>query len=228
VWLLNSSVKWISAFPFALIDNVSISFTDLLALYGVVITSILFFTIKKRHYFSLSLSFIIAFLVLNIVKEQERKSQREFVVYDIKGTSAMGMLKGEQVTLLCDSLLSNNPQMIVTHLKPHWIAKGVKHSYNLVTGTPGFKNFIFSGKRIAFVHGAMERSRSVPCKVDYLVIGQSTKFDGTLIKTAFSPGLVIFDSSNRIKDVAKWCAECSRLNVNCYVVSRQGAFVKKL
>jgi competence protein ComEC len=126
IGFMNYLVLTIENFPYALINGVDINPLEAILIYSIVICLLIFMSVKKLWYLSLSLIMVIAFSSFQLFKASGRKEFSQMVVYNIKGHTAIGFLKGHKAELLLDSALLKQPSKIKFHIYGHLFKSGME------------------------------------------------------------------------------------------------------
>jgi competence protein ComEC len=64
--------------------------------------------------------------------------------------------------------------------------------------------------------------------IDVLVVSKSPRLNFHEILCAIQPKIIVFDASNNLWKITKWKKECEALNLRCFSIKDQGAFVMNL
>jgi competence protein ComEC len=229
IWLLNASVKWIGGFPYALIEGITITATETLLIYALTVFLLLYLAQRRYSSLVITLSLVIALLLSQALEQFRQQRQMELAVYNVKGNTAISLLKGSRVRLLADSALLADEGKLRFHILPHCWEKGISNKILLPLDTAGQALFSFMGKRVAIVRSAIS-SASVqkPFHIDYLVLTANAKMELNELVRLYDPGLIIFDASNKAGTIRKWSKECRKRGKKYYSVTENGAFVQAL
>lgn len=231
IWLLNFSVKWIEALPFALLQGISISILETWLLYGLIILFLFYMSNRKYIYLMYSLSFCIAILVSQTIEQYHEFIQKKIVVYNVPKTSAIDFINSKSNILLTDSAFAQNKSGLLFHVKHNWWDLGLNNN-NIISEnfeTRIFKNknnFIqFLDKRMVVLKNAIEfkKEGSEKLNLDYLIVSNNTKMSVVEMKKLFQIKKIIFDSSNSEFQINKWKKECIALNQEYRSVMDKGA-----
>ncbi len=237
VWLLNASVKWIEKWPYALIQGISITVTETILIYGIIVFIFYYFTKKQYKYLVCGLCVSVLLIISQLTEQQEQFCQKKIIVYNIPKTSAIDFVDSKNNVLLTDSAFAQNESGLLFHVKHNWWDLGLNNS-RIITGDIKVNalditgNAIqFNNKRMAIINAKLQPSdqnTAVPLEVDYLVISQNPvlKIEEALKK--YHPKEIIFDSSNSLYHVTKWKTECAALSQKYYSVMDSGAFVEDI
>jgi competence protein ComEC len=125
IWLMNYIVLTIDKFPYALINGIDISRSETMIIYGILICLLIFLSLKKLRYLSLCLIMVMAFSSFQFLEANERSIQ--MAIYNIKGHTAIGLIRGNKAELLVDSSLKEQPDKIKYHIYGHLYKNSISH-----------------------------------------------------------------------------------------------------
>lgn len=241
---MNSSIKTIENLPGALISNIPFNSLQVVFSYAAILTMLLFVLKKKIMFLRLFFISVIFILGVSVYQKYESLVQRKFYVYNIQGLSAINFIDGNNNVLFSD--IEKQTSKLNYALKGNWLSLGVEKERvipfsqlkeqflftNLLTTNNENlffkKNFFdFYGKRIVVIRDNFKTNDSlkVVIPVDYMVLSKNIKMSLYDLLKGFKPKLIIIDSSNSKWKTEKWAEEAHQLNIPCYIVSKNGAFV---
>ncbi|MCW3085394.1 MAG: ComEC/Rec2-related protein [Bacteroidetes bacterium] len=237
VWLLNASVKWIEKWPYALIEGISITVTETILIYGIIVFLFYYFTKKQFKYLVYVFCAAVLLIISQLTEQQEQFRQKKIIVYNIPKTSAIDFVDAKSNVLLTDSAFAQNESGLLFHVKHNWWDLGLSNS-KIITGNIKINaleiagNAIqFNNKRMAIINAALEESGEqaiIPIEVDYLLISGNPTLKMEEALKRYRPKKIIFDSSNSLYHVTKWKTECMALSQKYYSVMDSGAFVEEI
>jgi len=236
---LNASIRYIEQLPYSAIKGIHISSVELLLIYAGIILLAYFFYCKRSLYLKLAFLPAILFAASVAIRSYTANTQRKLIVYDIKKSSAIDFIAGNNHTLLSDTAMLSNAKTISQHLQNNWNALQLKEPLCINFKKPTIDSLCdedrsilikdnvvqFYDKKLAIINsGIYLTSPAMPVKVDYLVISGNPKIEiGELLET-YTPRMIIIDSSNSLRRSLNLMNECAALNVPCYSVLKSGAF----
>jgi competence protein ComEC len=229
-WLMNHSVLLISALPFALWNNVSISVFETILLYVIFIAFIYWLIKRNRTAFKIGLAFTLIFSIVMFFKKWDSKLQQKMIVYNIPYHSAIDFIDGNKYYSLADSSLSEDKLLQNFNLQPARVslsANNQSNAGNLVFLQNNF--YQFYNKKIIIIDNSISY---LPIEkkvaVDYLIISKNPKIKIAELEKFFECKKYIFDASNSLWKIDQWKKECEELHLQSHSVSEQGAFVVNL
>jgi competence protein ComEC len=235
VWFLNSIVKVIEKWPYAISEGISISLFETCLLYAIIIFFLLYFIRLKALFLKLGLISVIILLISQVYEQNEQFSRRRLVIYNISKTTALDFINAKNNVLFADTLFAGNASGLKFHVKNNWWDLGILKA-EIVTAD--YRNsfidihdgcVLFCDKRFVIWKDSMKDLRLEKAfPIDYLILTKKSKSNVSEILKYFSPNIIIFDSSNSKNRIVKWEKECAMLNKKFYSIPDKGAFVADL
>lgn len=236
VWFLNKSVVLVEKLPYSLLQGISINLIETWLIYILIIFILAFFVQQNIKFMRFAFFIIISLLFYQIIENHFQHEQKKFIVYNINKISAYDFIDGKENFLLSDSSFINDESKILFHVRHHWWDLGISQNSFLDIDKIREKknqNFLIKNNFIQFHdlkfvlinQNFSERKSERKLKVDYLLISGSPKISIEELKEIFDFKQIIFDSSNSNSAIKKWLEEAKNLNVNCYSVIHNGAFI---
>lgn len=237
--LLNKSVVLVEQLPYSLLQGISISLVETWLIYILIILMLSFFILQKikfARYFFIILIFLLAY---QIFESHLQRKQKKFVVYNISKTSAIDFIDGRKNYLLSDSSFINNESRILFHVRHHWWDLGLRDNlffdFQRTKEIKGKNLFLQDGfaqfheKRFAFINKNFNPFKTEKkTKLDYIIISGSPGITVEKLKECFEVGMIIIDASNAFYATEKLIQEAKENKMDCYSVSKSGAFVEEL
>jgi competence protein ComEC len=243
IYYLNTSIRFIESLPYSTVQGIQINAFEMIIIYSFMIAIGYFLYSKKSFYLKLAFVITIVFASEISINNFASAKQKKLFVYNIRKTSVIDIISGNEHILISDSALVADKKAVAMHVQNNWMnlhLNDAKYINILKMNTDTFhfeNNFAFMfrnllqvfDKRLAIVNSFNYYAKSDhPLNVDYLIISGNIKTEiGELLET-YKPRMIIFDSSNSLWKTEKWIKQCSELNVPCYSVQRSGAFVLSL
>jgi competence protein ComEC len=177
--------------------------------------------------------------------EITRHRQQKIIFYSTGKQSSIGFIKGEQLTLLADSVLLNDKKANKFQLDGSKTLFGAnsQNKFALDTITDSYQklptycnplrslgnNFLFQNTRIVLIDSIPKSvGECIRLKVNYLVIRHNPKLRIKDLQQLYQPGMIIFDGSNSSYKTDKWMAECKKAGLKAYSIKDNGAFIVDL
>ncbi len=241
----NFLIGEIESWPYSLSKNLFIDEIQLTILVLIILAiMLLIYKVNFKHSFILGL-LILGFSVYSNYLIINKQNQKEIIIYDIKGFTAINLINGTDNILI--SSLKNDAKQKDYNIKQNWLSLGLEQekfietkqlnskynlSHILKIQDPNFfiKNqfFQFFDKRILYVKDktVLSKFEATKLPLDYLIIGNNTQIDLSELDLYFSAKTIIIDSSHSAKNLQFWkTQQAINPNKNIYLVSEKGAFI---
>ena len=226
--LLTGSVSWIESLPAASINDIFITNISSLLLYAAMATFIILAHYKRAIFLKTALILLCLFAASITIFDSAKNPNNQVIVYNKRNTQLYSIKNGEKMSIITD-----NAKLDEKSLSPATINAALTHA-NLVeilnVDTLHSINDLFwqiDNKTFYNVksHLQIEIMDEETLPVDYLIVSGNTFINADVLTESFKCSNVIFDSSNSKKFVAARKEEYEKQGINCYDVSKQGAFV---
>lgn len=196
LWLLTKSVHFFESLPFALIQDIDMSFSGLLLLVSFILMSLAFFLHRKTAYLKASLCIIVVSFISGI-NNNIKTEPDSLIVYNRKnGTEIRWQINNKYYILTEKDLLS------------------------------GYKLLDINSKRILVLskNSLQDKHSSEKFKIDYLLLTGDGSVSLNNINEYFSFDNLILDSSLSKKQARALVKECQKLYIQYYDVGQNGAY----
>jgi competence protein ComEC len=232
VWLLNASVKLIEKWPYALMQNISVSVLETWLLYLMIILFFYYFIKRKVKYLYSALAMVICILLSQVKEQYDQFAQKKIIVYNVPKTKAIDFISAKKNILFTDSLFAKNENAQLFHVKHNWWDLGISQTGISTGDTLSEELFIrknaiqFLDKKILIIDKKF-KWRGEPnekIKVDLMIISGNANLKIPEILMHFDPGKIVFDSSNSGYRLKKWKEECLAASKPFHLVTESGAF----
>ena len=240
VKILWQGIHFIENLPGATSTDIYLTFGQMLILYGLFISFILFFVQKNRRFAFYFVALAIVFQLINIEKKISLTIPHRMIVYNIPGHTAINFISPGQNILLVDSSLAQDKNKIRNTILPYWKYAGFDDAGFLVLNrdsvftTSTFvmkKNLIsfFDRKILLLWDGKiLENQTGWRFPVDLVMICNNPYLKISALQKLFSFRKIILCPSNKPFRSLSLSAQCDSLGLDCYNVSQQGAFIYKV
>jgi len=163
-------------------------------------------------------------------------TQKELIVYHVKGKSVIQLIDGQSAILLTDASSLKKNIFASKMIKENSWHKRIKNTSLIDINNPTnnkfklykhFEYYQFNDISMVRIKNKFELPKVVKrIKVDYLIISGNASIDLEDIFNQFDCKKIIFDSSNNNFQVKKYIAAAEKLGINYYDVLTCGAFVE--
>jgi competence protein ComEC len=225
---MNSFIKWVDDFSFAVTDGIMHTPLQTILLYLFIGATAVWLLQKNSKALKWSLIFLVLFFGLQSFYHYQTMQQQKLIVYNLSQHAATDMMLGSSYLFTGDTVLLKDGFLRNFHLKPSRI---IHRTYEHASKPNLFSQSVYkiNNKTIFFLH---ENYWFVPqqqkIKVDVLIISHNPKLYIEYLLKSIDPKLIVFDSSNPQWKLKKWKEDCLRFQIPFYTTSEQGAFVMNL
>ncbi len=245
---LNEAVIFIDKIPYSLTQNIKFNLLDNYLTYLAIILIILTIHYKNLKYFIIGLSCLVIMFSFRLKDKIIQVNQKYLTVYNIPGHSAINLIEGSDNVLFSDIKLMDNKSKLMFHVQNNWIQKGVESekivtlnkltdrnqlSILYITDNKNLfvkRNYLqFFDERMAIIPPDFQlKNIEKPLSLDLLIITKNPKFSIQEIIQTFNPKEIILDASNSNYISKKFKTEANALNIKCWSVLIDGAYIKHI
>jgi competence protein ComEC len=153
--------------------------------------------------------------------------QKKIIVYNIPHYQAIDFIRGNEYYFHGDHYLEQSPDLNRFYLTPTRNSICVNKPNNKTSGLRN-NNLILSfyNTKIVIVDSTTQlNTDKVSYNTDIAILSNNPKININTIAQKFHPHCIIFDSSNSLWKIEKLKKECEALNLPCFSIVQQGAFV---
>jgi len=196
VHLMTAIIRFIENLPYALIDNMKISLTDLTFIFITIIGGVIFFVYKKPKAIVVSFSAVLILFSVHTV-DNFRQDQDTLTVYNRRQATEIRICKEGDETIVDTA-----------DLKDGYLFLDTKDQKTLVLSSDLWK----------------EKRTMKKFKIDNLILTVDNKYSLYSLTEIFLPSKVVLDGSLSIYTRRRLSKECQNLNIPCHDVVENGAF----
>ena len=222
--LMNAGVFLMSELPAALIRDWWISDWSVYLLYGSLAAWALF--LENRHSLALmgGLFLLAGSLLLGVVRQQARHSQRAWVVYQVAGASVTDWFVGKcRFSVEMPAGRERAVAAATVNHRSFRAARCCRSPSALWQQQAGW--VIWEKGRIALVDSLPPQLPAVPVVVDAVLVRANPRLTMAELQAYFQASVWVFDGSNRPYRVRQWLEECRSLGLQCHATAVDGAWV---
>ncbi len=232
--ILNSVIAFIDALPYSLIQGMDFSIFETWLIYLLIAGMIVYVYLKINASMLIILSAFAMLLFTGFNENISQNRQKKIIVYSVPNSTAIDFIYGRKHVFYSDEKLLNDRSKMLFHIKHNWWESGLRK--NITVSVPGFETpfvssfenyFQFLDKRIARVNDEIrideERKKM---KVEMVLVSENASVKIKDLVKIYDTKKFIFDSSNQTSSVRKWMNECVRLELDCYDVNSNGAYIE--
>lgn len=241
-WLFNFLLVWINKFvyfidslPFALIEEIQVTQTEMYLIYVIIGLALLYCFSPRGKYFVVLLSMLCIYVAVRAIRLFQNENQTQIVCYSIPKHCALVFIQNTTVFTAIDSALQQNENSMLFHVKHHWWALGIKQNVPIANASvlqselPIGRLYFFQGKRILHIDKPVKIRAAIAAKlkIDAVILSGNRPQRMAVLRHLFETKQYIFDTSNKNWRVKKWKAECDAMHLPYFDVAEY-AYVEHL
>ncbi|MGV3640380.1 MAG: ComEC/Rec2 family competence protein [Adhaeribacter sp.] len=224
--------------PGAVVGGITLSAGQAWLFYAAMALLTLFMLRRRLGLLAAGTAGLLVFSALELAEARQQGRQALFVVYQVRGATALGFIRGREAVLLADSVFYARPRNYQFVVQPHWVQRGVRQmqfdtlSARALPGLAAVRlpdgNLLLSwqGLRIWLGLKPLQADYLQRLQLDYLVLTQNIKFSPESFPNKKRPFWVIMDGSNKAWYQQRRLAQLRDSGCRVYQVSHQGAYVR--
>lgn len=196
VYLMTSIIDFIENIPFALVNNVKITFTDLFLIFSFIVSILIFLYYRKSKALIIALTATFIFVSIHTL-ENLKPLPNNLIVYNKRQATEIKWNNGNKENILrTDDLIS------------------------------GYKLIEIKGNKTLVVSSDIWKSKLSESnfEVDNLVLTTDNSLSLYSLTLLFTVKNVVLDASLSVYTRRKIAEECQKLNIPCHDVVLKGAF----
>ena len=215
--LMNNLVNWVSKQESFLLQEISMSFYEMMAWYFFIIFAYQLFISKKVKPFILMLLSIIVLQIIFIFDKNKRQLKQEIIVFHKSRKTILGLRNGATLNVFhnLDSFNINNLKTI----KSYRINENIKSRFS--TKNLDILNFN-SGKIICIDSLGVY---NIGVKNPIIMLQYSPKINLTRLIQTLKPKQIIADGSNYKSYINYWKITCKKQKTPFHYTGQKGAFI---
>lgn len=234
IWSMNSLIFLIQKLPYAIVEGFWLPSWQLWLSYLVIIG--VTYTLLKRQlkYAIVPLFILLGMSFCELVEAVEQQQQHKVVVYDVRRSTAIDIIKGKSSITLASSAIINTPTLDYAHQNHLW-ALGVTDNHTIAIQRDSMINeycyydypvLETNNQRFLIIDKALESKESyIPLEVDYVIICDNPKLKNIRqIEDLCTYDYLIIDHSNAFWRVQKWKTQCQEVGIEFIDIATDGAF----
>ena len=226
IWALNQSVSFIDHLPYSLSSEIHINLLETYCIYVAIIFLSMAIYNKNKMFLKIAITSSLIFTVSYSGKYWNLNAQKTLTVYYVPKTSAFELNDAFTTYSFFDENFIKNESQLLFRVKHNWWAKHI-NKQEFIHLKNAVEKITFANKTILII----DSNYKMPEKkiiVDYAIIKHEPKIYLEYFSAKIKANKYIFDSSNRPYRLKYWKKDCEELNLDCYFVSENKAFIEKL
>jgi competence protein ComEC len=230
IQFLNETIVQINNIPFSIWDNIYADAWSTIFLYGFVVFGLCWILQHQKHFIKLSLFCSLLFFGNYAFAEIKALQQHKLIIYNNAHQLAIDYISKNKYQFLGDTTVENDTKTNSFLLKPSRIYHRANHPQEKNIKPRFHKQIIsFKNKRLLIIDKACKfQPIQQKIDIDVLLISKNPRLHISDIICAIKPKCIVFDASNNLWKITKWKKECEALNLRCFSIKDQGAFVMNM
>lgn len=196
VHIMTSVINFIESFPFALIDNVKISFADLILIFAVIVSGILFLYYKKAKILIIALFAILMLIVANIVDNLKTQNDNLIVYNRRQSTEIRWRENGSENIVRGENLIGGYKLIEINKNTTLTLSQNIWNN----------------------------KDSQLKFKVKNLILTNDNTFSLYSLTQLIAAENIVLDASLSAYARRRLAKECQKLNIPCHDVVLNGAF----
>lgn len=238
---LNFGIKEIEALPNSLIEGLSISILECLALYIIIILFIRGLKFRKLKIINYAFFLTLIFIANDLIEDVALANSKSMIVYHINKNQAIDFIDGTSNVFLANSSLIKDKQKQSFHIKSNWSYLDLRSVKYIPTDSTGLNETLMDSslqlvdtysqfhnvKMVRIDNQFTLRALESKMCVDYVLISSNSKIKLKDLYSMFNFRSVIVDGSNSKWNRNRVEAEAENLHIPIYNTDK-GAFDLKI
>jgi competence protein ComEC len=215
--IMNAFIKYIASIEAFVISNIPLSFSLLIASYGVLFTWV--FWIKKPSFYKaiLALVSILLFQILYISSQWSEQRKQDLIVFNIKNNTVIGERLGKNITLYSLKDIPKNS------FEEKTLQNYATANFCTITSTKPLQNvLLFGDKKILIIDSS---SITIPREnPDIVLLIESPKINLDRLIAQWRPRQIIAGSTNYKSYIKRWEQTCKHKNIPFHSIYEKGYY----
>ena len=238
---LNFSIKEIEVLPNSLIEGLSITVLECVALYIIIILFIGGLKFRKLKIINCAFFLTLIFIINDLIEDVALANSKSMVVYHINKNQAIDFIDGTSNVFLANSSLIKDKQKQSFHIKSHWSYLDLRSVQYIPTDVSKLNETLMdSSLQLVDTYSQFHNVKMVriddeftihplegKVKVDYVLISSNSKTKLKDLYAMFNFRSVIVDGSNSKWNRNRVESEAESLHIPIYNTDK-GAFELKI
>jgi len=222
IYWMNSYVEQLDSLPFAVWNFLSINIVQTVLLLVFVISGCYWLMEKQRRFAWTALGSFALFMLIRAASFNEAFDQKKLIVYNVPKHTAIDIIQGRAYSFVGDTALLYDDFARNFHLQP----SRIMHRISPQQTDAGIRTFQLEGKSIVVIDEFFPLATANPKPtVDLVVLSKNPRIYISQLTNAFAVKQVVIDGSVPPWKAAFWKKDCDSLQIACYNVAEDGAFV---
>ena len=243
---LNFFIRMMEMMPAATTKGIFIPWFEVILIYVILISLLLYLFSKRKGWISVFLSGCILMTISSVCHKISRLGNEGMMVYNFKNISAVEFSSEGRAILIYDPEIIDRSggQMgrMLGETGNSWNDRGIGRTFVIWQGgnsqfrigskeeNPLFRRgmfFQFCGRKVGILKDKIPKGIRTGLKLDYLVISRNARVSIGEVERFFRPGKIILDGTNSRARTEQWCRDAAKHGIPCFPVSRMGAMMEE-
>lgn len=238
--ILNGSVRFIDGLPYSVSTGIFISMVEMLILFLVIMAAFRALAFRRVLFLQVFLALMILFFGLGAIRQYERATQQQLIVYALRNDVAIDLIHGRQSTLLIHAEKMKDPTVLEFQVAGNHTRRGIaqkqliafediRNGLLLAPGDIPLKiNYpLLKFGSLTCLLAAKDTplpGDDTPIAVDLLILLENHYKPDVVLKN-FHAGQVVISNKVSARTAALWVDACTEAGIPLHLVRDQGAFI---
>lgn len=226
IFILNQSVSFIDKLPYSLSSGMHISLLECYLIYTLIIAISFAFIYRNKIALKIALTTAILLSISLSYHKLNNGKNAYITVYHVPEQSVIELNSGYNRYSYFDKIFKENESQLLFRVKHNWWGTyTTKQQFFDLNKPIEFINF--KNNQILIIDSNFKLPNNI-IKVDYCILSHQKKLYLSSFTQKIKAKKYIFDSSNKSYYNKYWKKDCDSLNLDCYFVNENFAFIEKL
>ncbi|PRY08882.1 competence protein ComEC [Pontibacter ummariensis] len=242
LWGMNEFNFWVQQLSASLLQGIDITLLQTILLYLLLFALVFFLALKKLRFLSLAVVIVAILSVQEIKETVQQKNQELLALYQVRGSTGMALVQGQQATVLSDSILLLDRDNYTFNIQPHLWQLGVHEpkqvslpgnaanavSEAALTVLPDSNQvLVWQGIRLLLLSRPPQLKARQSLNLDYVLLRQNVRLKPEDLQ-GYTTATVLLDASSAPWYRRRLHQALDTLGLAYYDVADSGAFVLKV
>jgi competence protein ComEC len=223
--LMNQCILHFNNLSFSLIDGLYFDGWMLACAYGFLVAAGYGWLRLQRSSLWLSACFALLGLITWNIQCVRHARQSMIIVYHVPKRLAIDVVEGNNYCFVGDSSWQQAAYLVNFHLKPNRIARQLDNCSAVLSPIDCRNHILHWNNERWLITDSLSSPPEQVVYVDRLVLANKTKQSLEEWTKTVRTNLLIIDASNSLWKIEQWKTAAGKLNLPCFSVPEQGAFV---
>lgn len=217
ILVLNNVISWVASFENFILKDIPFNALLMLSCYLLIISTIVWAKEPKFKKLVYALCCFILFQVVVIYNKYNNETIKEWIVYDLKGSTLISEREHGFVTVYCNNtLLKNDKEKLL--LQPYLVG-----NFCSLKGAQPLRNFYYFKQQKIVVIDSSSTYLSHQ-KADIVLLSQSPRLNLERLLNQWKPKLILVDGSSYKSYKRRWKATALKEKIPFHDTSEKGFY----